>query len=167
MAYIPTESRLGLSNFTQIDTTAAYNMGVIVKGEDSADGGGEFIYLQGVTALTVGQMVTYNPRSGVVVLTPNTAGLAQPVAVAMSANTIATSFGWFQIAGVATIKKTAVKVNPNVAVYQSATTGRIMSTAASGKQLLNARSVNSATVVSTTSTVRVLLDRSFLQGAVV
>lgn len=166
MAYIPTESRLGLSNFTQIDTSQQYNLGIIVKGEDTADGGGEFIYGPGVANLTVGQMVTYNPRTGVVVLTPNTANLAQPVAVAMSANTAATSFGWFQIAGVATIKKIAVKVSPNVALFQSSTTGRVTSVAASGKQLVNARSVNSATIASTTSTVKVLLDRSFLQGAV-
>lgn len=167
MAYTPTEARIGLSNFTQIDTAAAYNMGIIVKGEDPADGGGEFIYLQGVSALTVGQMVTYNPRSGVTVLSPNTANLGQPVAIAMSANTAPTNFGWFQIAGVATIKKSAVKVNPNVALFQSATTGRVSSVAASGKQLLNARSVNSATIASATSTVKVLLDRSFIQGQVI
>lgn len=167
MAYTPTASRLGLSNFTQIDTAQAYNLGIIVTGEDSADGGGEFIYVPGVANAVIGSLVSYNARTGVTTLSANTANQNIPVAVMMSANTATTSFGWAQIAGVATIKKTAVKVSPGVAMFQSATTGRIMSTAASGKQLVNARSVNSATVASATSTVKVLLDRAFLQGAVV
>jgi hypothetical protein len=40
-----------------------------------------------------------------------------------------------------------------------------MSTAASGKELMNARTVNAATVLSATSTITVLIDRPFLQGA--
>jgi hypothetical protein len=83
----------------------------------------------------------------------------------MSANVLA-NYGWYQIAGASVIKKTAVKVSPNVPVYQSATIGRMMSTAASGKELMNARSVNAATVLSATSTITVLTQRPFLQGAV-
>jgi hypothetical protein len=107
--------------------------------------------------------VTYSTTTYQTALSPNTANQAQPVAVAMAANT-AGLFGWYQIEGLAVVKKTAVAVNANVAVYQSATTGRIMPTAASGKQLLGARSANLATVASGVSTVIVSINRPHMQG---
>src|SRR5579885_2700990 len=149
MAYFPTESRAGLTSFTQIDTAALFNTGIIVRGEDTTLGGGEFIYLAGVASTVVGSLVTYN-ASGLTTLSPNTANNGAPVAVAMSANTSATNFGWYQIAGIAVVKKTAVKVNPAVKVFQSGTAGRIQSAAASGKQIVNAISANAATVASAT-----------------
>jgi hypothetical protein len=117
-----------------------------------------------VASTVVGSLVTYNTTTYQTALSPNTANLAQPVAVAMSANTAGT-FGWYQIEGLAVVKKTAVAVNAGVAVYQSATTGRIMPTAASGKQLLGARSANLATIAATVSTVIVSINRPHLQGA--
>lgn len=169
MAWIATDNRLGLQNIYAVSSTQNVPEGTIVRAQDSATsgyGGGEFIYLKGVASTVVGSLVTYNPYTHSTTLTPNTAGLAQPVAVAMGAN-IAGEWGWYQIAGAAVVKKTAVKVNPNVALYQSGTAGRVMSTAASGKQLLNARSLNAATVASATSTIIALIQRPFLQGAVV
>jgi hypothetical protein len=64
-------------------------------------GGGEFIYLKGVASTVVGSLVTYDGASSgtptyQTVLCPSTANLAQPVAVAMSAN-VANQFGWYQI----------------------------------------------------------------------
>jgi hypothetical protein len=84
-----------------------------------------------------------------------------PIAVAMSAN-VAGQFGWYQIGGVAVIKKTAVKVNPSVLVYISATAGRVSSVSVLGQVLMNAKTVNAATVASATSTINVLIDRPFL-----
>lgn len=128
---------------------------------------GKFKLLFGVASLVAGNTVTYDPSTGLTTLTPNTAGLGQPIAVAMAANVTTTSVSWFQIQGVALIKKTAVKVNPNVALYQSGTTGRLMPTAASGKQALGTRSVNAATVASATSTVLAQINYPFLQGQAV
>jgi hypothetical protein len=142
-------------------------IGTIAKFWNPTYGEGEFIYLYGVASLAIGNLVTYNPVTGLTTLSPNTANLDQPVAVSMTANTDNTKGSWFQIGGVATILKTAVKVSPNVAVFQSATTGRVRSSAASGKQLLNARTVNAATVTTTTSTITVLIQRPFLQGQVI
>lgn len=164
MTFYATENRLGV-NLYYAASTQNQEEGVIVRGQDHTLGGGEFIYLKGVNSTLVGSLVTYDPTNHTTTLSPNTANLDQPVAVALSANNTG-SWAWYQIAGVAVIKKTAVKVNPNVPVYQSATTGRVMSTAASGKQLMNARSVNAATVASATSTINVLIQRPFLQGAV-
>lgn len=172
MAYFPTESRLGLESFTNVDTATAVPLGTIVRGQDTASGqgGGEFIYLPGVSGTVVGSLVTYQTGpagSQKTTLAPNTAHLAQPVAVAMAAPATTSNFGWYQIAGVAKIKKTAIKINPSVPIYLSGTAGRVMSTQASGKQVLGAITVNAATVASATSTVQVLINRSFAQGQVV
>jgi hypothetical protein len=165
MAWVFNENRIGLQPITFTSTVQNCEEGTIERAFDSTYGGGEFIYLKGCANTVAGMLVVYDAVNHTTTLTPNTANLNQPVAVAMSAN-VANQWGWYQIDGPAIIKKTAVKVSPNVPVYQSATIGRVMSTAASGKQLVNARTVNAATVASATSTITVLIDRPFLQGAI-
>lgn len=176
MAYSFTENRAGLLQIANTDSgvtmpngtsaipTPPATLGMVCRASDPTYGEGEFILLVGVANTVVGSLVTYNATTYQTALSPNTANLAQPVAVAMSACT-AGLFGWYQIGGLAVIKKTAVAVNAQVPVYQSATTGRIMPTAASGKQVLGARSANLATVASTVSTVIVSINRPHMQGA--
>ena len=177
MAYSFTENRAGMlqiantdagvtmANGTSAIPTPPATLGQVVRAFDPTYGEGEFILLVGVASTVVGSLVTYNTTTYQTALSPNTANLAQPVAVAMSAN-LAASFGWYQIGGLAVIKKTAVAVNAGVSVFQSATTGRIMPTAASGKAVLGAKSANLATVASTVSTVIVSINRPHLQGQV-
>ena len=177
MAYSFTENRAGMlqiantdagvtmANGTSAIPTPPATLGQVVRAFDPTYGEGEFILLVGVASTVVGSLVTYNTTTYQTALSPNTANLAQPVAVAMSAN-LAASFGWYQIGGLAVIKKTAVAVNAGVSVFQSATTGRIMATAASGKAILGAKSANLATVASTVSTVIVSINRPHLQGQV-
>ena len=176
MAYTFDDYKAGLLQIANIDTgittangTAAIPtppnvLGSVIRAFDPTYGEGEFIMLVGVASTVVGSLVTYNTTTYQTALSPNTANLAQPVAVAMSAN-LAGTFGWYQIEGLAVVKKTAVAVNAGVPVYQSATTGRVMPTAASGKQVLGARSANLATVASTVSTVIVSINRPHMQGA--
>ena len=178
MAYSFVENRAGMLNIDQIDSgvtmangssavpTPPATLGQVARAFDPTYGEGEFILLVGVASTVVGSLVSYNATTYQTALSANTANLAGPVAVAMSACT-AGLFGWYQIGGLAVIKKTAVAVSPQVAVYQSATTGRIMPTAASGKQILGARAANLASVTSTTSTVIVSINRPHKQGAVV
>lgn len=158
-----TDTGVTMANGTSAIPTPPAVLGMVCRAFDPTYGEGEFILLLGVASTVVGSLVTYNTTTYQTALSPNTANLAQPVAVAMSANT-AGLFGWYQIEGLAVVKKTAVAVNANVAVYQSATTGRIMPTAASGKQLLGARSANLATVASGVSTVIVSINRPHMQG---
>ena len=177
MAYSFTENRAGMlqiantdagvtmANGTSAIPTPPATLGQVVRAFDPTYGEGEFILLVGVASTVVGSLVTYNTTTYQTALSPNTANLAQPVAVAMSA-TPAASFGWYQIGGLAVIKKTAVAVNAGVSVFQSATAGRIMATAASGKAILGAKSANLATVASTVSTVIVSINRPHLQGQV-
>jgi hypothetical protein len=178
MAYSFVENRAGMLNIDQTDSgvtmangtsavpTPPATLGQVARAFDPTYGEGEFILLVGVASTVVGSLVSYNATTYQTALSANTANLAGPVAVAMSACT-AGLFGWYQIGGLAVIKKTAVAVSPQVAVYQSATTGRIMATAASGKQILGARAANLASVTSTTSTVIVSINRPHKQGAVV
>ena len=176
MAYSFTENRAGMlqiantdagvtmANGTSAIPTPPNTLGQVVRAFDPTYGEGEFIMLVGVASTVVGSLVTYNATTYQTTLSANTANQATPVAVAMAANT-AGLFGWYQIGGLAVIKKTAVATSAQVAVYQSATAGRIMATAASGKQVLGARSANLATVASTVSTVIVSINRPHLQGA--
>ena len=176
MAYSFTENRTGLLQIANTDSgvtmangtsaipTPPATLGMVCRAFDPTYGEGEFIMLLGVASTVVGSLVTYNATTYQTTLSANTANQATPVAVAMAANT-AGLFGWYQIGGLAVVKKTAVATNAQVAVYQSATVGRIMATAASGKQVLGARSANLATVAATVSTVIVSINRPHLQGA--
>lgn len=145
----------------------AHPLGTIVQAYDTSSlglGNAEFIYLQTNSTNSYGSLVTYDPLNKTTTLSPNTANLDQPVAVAQAANT-ATSWGWFQINGVAQITKNSTPVSKNAVVYQSSTAGSVQGTQANGKQLTNARSVASANSAATL--VNVLIQRPFLQGQTV
>ena len=165
MAYVITGSQLQMQPIANTETTQNHALGTIVRAVDPTYGEGEFIYLLGVASTVVGLMVTYGPSTYQTALSPNTANLPQPVAIAMSAN-VASQYGWYQIGGTAVVKKTAVAVSPGVKLYQSATTGRVMSTSASGKTVMGAISANAASVASATSTVLVRLNRPHIQGPI-
>lgn len=176
--WTPVENRLGIQPIAQTNTALpsqyqtgqsqefgqAHPLGTILRAYDAnnVEGEGEFIYLAGVSATAVGSLVTYNNLGATSTLVPNTASQNVPVAVAMSAN-IKGNFGWYQIAGNAVILKTAVKVSPASKVAISATAGRVLAGSTAGKQIMNAISVNAATVASATSTVTVQINRPFME----
>jgi len=177
MAYVLSIPMVGFLQINQTDAgitppnsatvipTPPATLGQIVRAVDPTYGEGEFILLLGVASTAIGSLVTYNATTYQTALSANTAGLGQPVAVAMSAN-LAGTFGWYQIGGLAVIAKTAVQTTAQVAVYQSATAGSIMPTAATGRQILGARSANLATVTTTTATLVVSINRPHLQGQI-
>lgn len=177
MTWLCTEERIVPTNISGTDLgvtspasgtiTTTHPLGTIVRARDGTFGGGEFIYLQGCVGTVVGMMVWYNPLTGVTTLTPNTANMNRPVAVAMSVCNLTTLYGWYQIEGAATILKTAVAVVPDSAIWQSATIGRFFVTATTGKQIVNARTVSAATVASGTSSVVVLINRPHMQGQII
>jgi hypothetical protein len=175
MTYKFIEPRLGLPLLTSITSVASAGLinstgvplGTIVRAEDPTLGQGEFVYLAGGTSIAVGSLVTYNQLTGLTTLAPNTANQAQPVAVSMAANTSTTALSWYQIAGAAAIKKTAVKIGVAQKVWLSATAGSIFATVATGKQVLGAVTINAATVASATGTITVLIDRPHLQGQII
>ncbi len=151
MAYYFTENRMGfpgITSITSVVTTTAINstsipIGTVVRGSDPSLGGGEFIYLAGVASTIVGSVVAYNLSGQTSTLQPASSTYSgTPVAVAMAANTSTSGLAWYQIGGAATVSKTTIKVSPNVAVYLSATSGKITSTLGTGLQIEGARSSN-------------------------
>jgi hypothetical protein len=141
----------------------AVPLGTIVRADDSTNGEGEFIYLAGVASTVVGSLVTFDPLGKTTALVAATASLDQPLAVATAASTLH-CYGWYQISGVAAIAKTTIKFNPSVKVYLAGS-GQITSTAATNKLVMNARTVNAATVASATTTIKVLIERPFAAPA--
>jgi hypothetical protein len=176
MAYTFDEPRIGVLNIDQTDSgvvtaggttipTPPAVLGTIVRAFDPVYGEGEFILLLGVASTVVGSVVRYNATTYQTTLVVNTAVQDVPVAVAMAATT-AGLYGWYQIAGNAVIKKTAVTVAPNVTLFLSATAGRVKVLASAGLQVVAARSANLTTVTSTTSTITVTINRPHLQSQI-
>jgi hypothetical protein len=165
MAYLITDHVIGSQPIADTSTTKNHALGTIVRAKDPTYGEGEFIYLLGVDSTVVGSVVRYNATTHQTTLAVNTAVQVTPVAVAMSAN-VASSYGWYQIAGLAVIKKTAVQFNPTVAMYLSATAGRVKAVASAGLQVVAARTANLATVTTTTSTITAMMNRPHLQSQV-
>jgi hypothetical protein len=185
MVFTPSENRLGLQPIgASVGTTTLVQSGQstqlnqqsipgeIIRAFDPTLGGGEFIYLVGVAGTVVGSLVTYDPVNKNTTLSSTTAtGVGasgnQPLAVAMSAN-VSGYYGWYQIAGAAVIKKGAVLVLANVPLYLSGVTaGRVTSLLNSGREILNCRTVNAASVASAVSTITAVLQRPFSQGQVI
>lgn len=154
---------IGYQPIANTETTQKHPLGTIIRANDPTYGDGEFIYLLGVGSTTVGDCVTYNASTYQTTLSPTTGAHGAPLAVAMSAN-VASQYGWYQIGGCATVKKTGVKISPQVKLYVSGTAGRLYGTASAGKLVHGAKSANLATVVSATSTVLVMIDRPHLRG---
>lgn len=139
--------------------------GMIVSAFDPTYGGGEFILLAGVGSTVVGSLVRYNAVTFATTLVVNTAVQDVPVAVAMAANTAATTWSWYQISGTAVLAKTAVIVLPNVAVYISATAGKVKALASAGLQVVACKS-QLVTTASASGTVLVTINRPHLQSQI-
>lgn len=180
MAFNPTENRLGVQPIAQANALTTlyqsgqstqfnpqHTAGEIVRAIDPVFGGGEFIYLKGVVSTVVGSLVSYDPVNGTTTLSSTSeASSDRPLAVAMSA-CVSGYYGWYQIAGAAVIKKGAVAVSPGVPLYLSGVTaGRVTSLASGGRQVMNCRAVNAASVASAISTITALIQRPFAQGAI-
>lgn len=158
MAYTPNENQLGIQPIALNSATQNHPLGTIIRANDPTFGQGEFVYLLGVASTVVGNVVTYSATTYQTTLSPNTVNNVNPLAVAMSAN-VAAQFGWYQIGGLAVVKKTAVQVLPNAKIFQSGTAGRWMPTSTAALHIMGARGANLTTVTSTTSTWVVLINR--------
>ena len=142
--------------------------GMIVQANDPTYGNAEFILLKGCASTVVGSLVRYNAVDFSTTLVVNTAVQDVPVAVAMSANTSTTAWGWYQISGTATLAKISTAggtVAANAPVYLSATAGKVWGTASAGKQVVACRSQVLASL-SAATTVLVTINRPHLQSQV-
>ncbi len=175
MAYTFDEPRIGLLQIAQFDSgftppnqstaipTPPNVLGMQARAFDPVYGEGEFILLKGIASTAVGSLVIYDPTTYATTLCATTANQSRPVAVAMSANIVATTFGWYQVSGTAIVAKSSgVKLSGVVSVGVNST-GKIGNTA-SGKEILGAKNVVTAASAATTAVI--ILQRPHLQGRV-
>jgi len=175
MAYVPQTAQLGIPPIasTLAQSLAAgksvpAKLGDIIKAVDPVYGVGEFIYLLGVAGTVVGSLVTWNGNAAgtptyQTALAPATANLAQPVAVAMSAN-VANQYGWYQISGNAVVATNGTLAAGPGPVYLAGA-GQVTSVAVAGKQVVNAQNVT-ATGTPAANQAVVEIQRPFAQGAI-
>lgn len=169
MAFFPTEGIVGTQPIANTDTIQRHPLGLQVDANDPVTyGGGRFIYLKGVASTVVGSVVTWDGASSGVptyqtALAPATANLAQPVAVAMSAN-VAGQFGWYQLSGNAVVATNGTLAAGPGPVYLVGS-GQITSSATAGKQMVNARNCT-ATGTPAANQAVVQIEHPFAQGAI-
>lgn len=163
-------SGLGLTTFdpTKIDAAAALPIGTIVRAVDDAgvQGEAEFIYLPGLAAVAIGDVVTFDLLPGGQTITRTLAAThvnkGVPVAVAIAAVT-AGLFGWFQISGVAIVNVTAAAAAGPA--FLTATAGQLNSAAVAGVQLVGAR-LSSAIGTPAAGKAYLTLDRAAVQSQI-
>lgn len=121
MTYAHNGLTVGLQALDVTSTVQNHAIGLRTKGFDPTYGEGEFIYLKGISPTIAGSTVIYDEAANTTTLI--VAGSRGPCAVAMSAN-VANQFGWYQIAGAASVK-VAAAVAAGAAPYATATAGSI------------------------------------------
>jgi len=119
-----------------IHTTKRYRLGTRKRDTN----GYEYIYLQGVASLAAGDAVVFD-EAGVTARLSTSTAVAQPVAVAMSANTSTTNYSWFQIYGKATVN-CAATVGADAYLQSSGTAGQVDDLTAAGKTIVGATSAS-------------------------
>lgn len=181
MAYTFDEPKLGMLQIAQFDTgyippgngttaipTPPLVLGGVYRAFDPTYGEGEFICLKGVASTAIGSCVTYDAQTYVTALTPLTDNLARPVAWAMSANILATTFGFYQIGGsVVALKSLNHNIQPNLAIGMFSV-GKIAasSSAGAGNEIEGARYSGTATAASASTTCVIIVDRPAMQGRI-
>lgn len=134
-------------------------------------GVGEFIYLPGVASLAAGDVVTYVLSAGVAAATDatvtrwaGTAGSGQSLAIATTANILATTFSWYQIGGAAVVNTSGTVAAQDPMYWQA--TATLSHTAVNGKQALGVVATSANGVPSTNKAI-VTLDRPHAQSQAV
>lgn len=159
-------SPLGYPVPGNVDATELVAIGTIAKFFDETQGEGEFIYLPGVAATAYGDCVEYdlNPGSEVTIRHSNATatGSGRPVAFATAA-TIAATFGWYQIGGVAVISVAAGMAAG--LLFGTATAGVLDDGADAGDQILGAR-CSSAIGTPAANKSYATINRPFVQGQI-
>lgn len=155
---------VGAQPIADTSTTQNHSVGKIVRATDPTLGGAEFIYLKGIGSTVVGSVVTYDTSTFTTTLSAVGGNIPRPVAIAMSAN-VASQWGWYQISGIAVVKKQCTVSLAAGAAVGVLSTGLIAGTG-SGKEISGAvvHAVASATAGRTT--VQVVVNRPHKQGRV-
>jgi len=149
MAYHVTGA-LGYQDIADTSTTQKHPLGTRVYGTDPTYGTAEFIYLKGVAATAIGDLVTYDVKDGITVRSVSAS--KGPAAIAMSAN-VASQYGWYCVKAGSCPVSCAAATAVDVALYVTTAAGAVddnvivgqgivglqLNTAAAGAALADAR----------------------------
>lgn len=160
-----TDAGVTFPNASAASPTPPMKLGMIVEATDPTYGSAEFILLAGVASTAVGSLVTYNTTSYTTALAPIGANKPQPIAIAMSANASSSTWGWYQISGVAVCKKQCTVSLAAGATVGVLSAGLIAGTG-SGKEIQGALVAAVASATAGRTTVQVVLNRPHMQGRV-
>lgn len=127
-------------------------LGTEIEVADPAYGAGRAVLVKHSVTCVANAMIHINQLNGTTALTSNDANFGRRFGVSLAAARPG-NYGWAMVYGAVPIKKAAVAVSPNVALYQSDTAGRITPTPEDGRQLLGVRSLNTTEVAAGVSTV--------------
>lgn len=164
MAYVISERLIGSQKISDTSTVQNHPLGTVLKAADPTYGEGEFIYLLGVASTTVGSVVTYDANTYQTVLSAVGGNIPRPIAIAMSAN-VAGQWGWYQIGGVAVVKKSCLVSLAAGAAVGVLTTGLIAGTG-SGKEIQGAVVAAVASATAGRTSVSVMINRPTKQGRI-
>jgi hypothetical protein len=144
-----TDTVAGSQPIDEFSTVQNHPFGTIVRAKDAAAtayGEGEFIYMKGLASTAVGEWVTINMDDGTTALLA--ANAVGPVGLAMSANILATTYGWYQISGKG-VGLVAAGFADNADCYATATAGTVDDAVVAGDRVHNA---NGASAIGTPAT---------------
>lgn len=156
----PTWGGCGAPNIADTRTKAEFPIGSIIGAQSQNYGSGEFVYLLGVASTVAGDVVTYNPDTGVTARAG--ANAKGQIGVAMSAN-VAGQYGWYQIGGVA-IANVAASFASGNAVYLTATAGTVDDAVVTGDKITSAISTSAIDTPSTGKAL-VSINRPYVDDA--
>lgn len=138
-AYALTTPRPGIGDFADFDTVRRWPVGTVVSAWDPLYGEGEFTYLPGVASTARGSLVNFNTSAtsgagATALVDSDTAATCRgPVAVAMCANILATTWAWYQIRGTGVIL--AGTVAADALVYATSTGGSVDDAVVAGNKV--------------------------------
>jgi hypothetical protein len=130
---------------TKANATASPRIPVGTRAFDNV--GNEYIYLKGVASTAAGDWVLYNPSTGVTTRTTANTAATGLLAVAMAA-TVASTWGWYQIAGltsaVCALTTDAAADGKSISNGASGANGRLLPGPTTTKNVFNAVCVGAA-----------------------
>lgn len=168
MAWSTADGRAGTGVPGVVYDTAIVPVGSIMNFIDPIYGEGTFIFLPGVASTARGDVVDYTAGNGAASPVGSTTRWAgtiitgRPLAIATAA-TIAGTWGWYQVVGLAVVTISGVIAAGNSAYWQAA--GVVQAAAVAGKQMVNAIAV-SANGVPAAGQATYQIAWPFAQGAI-
>jgi hypothetical protein len=169
MAYVPHTPHLGFPPIAQTGALSALAgrstpgpwLGDIIRAQDPVYGVGEFVFVKGVAACTIGSALLINEDDWSTTLLLSGASQIGPVGISMSAN-IASNYGWAQISGKGFVVSGGA-IADNALVYATAVGGKVDDAVIAGARVKNA--LFASTVAAVDLLTEIELNRPFMDNA--